>query len=175
MINRVSVNRGLIYISLQWRPRMTFLNRCCDGYLVMGDDFTCTVQDHAESSQFSNFSTLKMLIYFSINHGDQRVFPILNYHECLSYLFLIHFNTYVMDLRPLLIFFKCVWGQSLYVKIWRQNLTSTDVRFWRIKTERVKGLTSIVCLSYHQMQRGGGARLNWFNSSCSRRDVRSHL
>ena len=34
------------------------------------------------------------LKYFCINHGDQRVFSILNHHKCLSLLFTLYLNTY---------------------------------------------------------------------------------
>ena len=38
---------------------------------------------------------------FCENHGDQRVFSIWNQHKCLSQLFPLHLNTYVMCVRPL--------------------------------------------------------------------------
>ena len=67
--------------------------------------------------------TLKALNYFCISHGAQRVFS--NHHKCLSYLFQIHLNTYVMGPRPL----KNVFTRTLHegIDFRRQNLTSTDV------------------------------------------------
>ena len=44
--------------------------------------------------------------------------------------FLLHLNTYAMDLRPLQMFISFNAGIDLR----RQNLTSLDVRFSRLKT-----------------------------------------
>ena len=55
---------------------------------------------------------------------------IWNHHKCLSYLFPLHLNTYVMGLRSLCIFYFFSAG----IDFWRQNLTSTDVRFRRLKS-----------------------------------------
>ena len=74
--------------------------------------------------------TFTALIIFLISHGDQRVFPIWNHRKCLSQLFPVHLNTYVMGLGPLWIFHTYSAG----IDFGRQNLTSTDVRFWRLKT-----------------------------------------
>ena len=53
-------------------------------------------------SQFTSWpSTPKTLKYVCINHGDKRFFSIWNHHKCLSFVFPLHFNTYVMCLRPL--------------------------------------------------------------------------
>ena len=62
--------------------------------------------------------TVKALKYFRINHGDRRVFPIWNHHECLCQLFLLHLNTYVMGLRSFFKFFL-VRGSTLDVIFWR--------------------------------------------------------
>ena len=48
--------------------------------------------------------TFKVLKYFCINHGDQRVFSICNHQKCLSQPYPFHFNTFVNGLRPLYIF-----------------------------------------------------------------------
>ena len=55
---------------------------------------------------------------------------IWNHHKCLSQLFLIHLNTYVMGLRS----FEICNSFSAGTVLRRQNLTFEDVRFWRIKT-----------------------------------------
>ena len=56
----------------------------------------------------ANWTNLKLNPYnaefFFIKRGDQRVYSIWNHHKCLSYLILIHLNTYVICLRPLEIF-----------------------------------------------------------------------
>ena len=44
--------------------------------------------------------------YFCINHGGQRVFFNSNHHKCLSYLFLLHLNTYVTAIINIL-FLEC--------------------------------------------------------------------
>ena len=67
---------------------------------------------------------------FCINHGDQKFFPTWNHHKSLSYLFLIHLNTYVIGLRLLEIFYS----YSAVAVFIRHNLPSTDSRFWRVKT-----------------------------------------
>ena len=58
------------------------------------------------------------------------VFSIWNHPKWLSWLFMIHLNTYVMDLRPLWLFHF----YSVGIDFRRQNLTCTDVRFWRLKS-----------------------------------------
>ena len=66
-----------------------------------------TTQTHIDRKSRANallIKTLKVLKYSYTNHGDQRVFSIWNHHKCLSCLFSIHLNTYVMRLRPLEIF-----------------------------------------------------------------------
>ena len=69
-----------------------------------------SVQGLARSLQTLNFvKTMETKVGFSIR----------NHHECLSWLFQIHLNTYVMGLRPVELL---QYGD-------RQNLTSTDVRF----------------------------------------------
>ena len=45
-------------------------------------------------------TTMKYFIY-NINHGRPKVFSILNLHQYLSQLFLLHLNTNVMGLWPL--------------------------------------------------------------------------
>ena len=61
------------------------------------------------------------LKYFCMLHGDQRVFSIYNHHKCLSCLFPLHLNTYVMGIRVDIInyFFLSARGPSLDVRIWR--------------------------------------------------------
>ena len=48
--------------------------------------------------------TLRVLNYCYKIHEVRRFFLIWNHHKCLSYVFLIHFNTYVSGLRPLEIY-----------------------------------------------------------------------
>ena len=76
--------------------------------------------------------TLKMLNYFFINHGDQRVFFILKssiMSLSLSHLFeyLCYGSTVIIHIFTLI-----VWGSTLDVRIWR--LQTVDVRFWRLKS-----------------------------------------
>ena len=57
--------------------------------------------------------------------------------KCLGYLFLIQLNTYVIGLRP----FKIFYSFSVWPVFIHQNLMSTDIRLWRIKTvPALKGL-----------------------------------
>ena len=63
--------------------------------------------------------TLTTLVYFHIDHREQRV-SILNYHKCLIWPFPLHLNTYVLGLRPLKIFNSFSAG----IDFRRQNLTS---------------------------------------------------
>ena len=65
----------------------------------------------------------------SINHIDQRLFPISNHHKYLSYLSLLHLKTFAMGLLPLLIYYSFSAG----IDIRRQNLTSNV----NPRTERV--------------------------------------
>ena len=48
--------------------------------------------------------TLEALRFFLKTLETKGFFSIWNHHTCLSQLFLIHFNTYLMGLRPLEIF-----------------------------------------------------------------------
>ena len=50
---------------------------------------------------------------------------ILNNHSCLSQLFLLYLQDYVMGLKPLELFYSYSAG----IDFRRQNLTSTGVRF----------------------------------------------
>ena len=53
----------------------------------------------------------------------KRFFSIWNHHKCLSYLFPLHMNTYVMGLRPLEIFLLLQRGDRLYTSVsdvWRR-------------------------------------------------------
>ena len=75
--------------------------------------------------------------YVYINRGDQHFFLIWNHHKWLSQLFPLHLNTYVMCLRPL----EILYSFSVGIDFRRQDLTSTDVRSWRLKlTPALKGL-----------------------------------
>ena len=66
---------------------------------------------------------------FFISHREQMVFfSIWNHHKCLSYIFLIHLNTYVMGLQPLdIILIISVRGPSVYVRICRLQTADSDV------------------------------------------------
>ena len=55
------------------------------------------------------------------------VFSIWNHDKCLSF----HLNTHVMGLRPLYIY---VYSYSAGIDFRCLNLTSTDVRFWHLKS-----------------------------------------
>ena len=60
-----------------------------------------------------------------------------NHQKCLSYIFLLHFNSDVMDRRPLQIFHSFCAGSDYR----RQNLTYLDVRLWRVRSgPALKGL-----------------------------------
>ena len=82
--------------------------------------------------------TLKALKYLCINHGDQRVF----------FKFEITINVLFSSFWFIWIPMSWVYGRQKYVHAFstgtvfiRQNLTSTDVKFWRIKTvPALKGL-----------------------------------
>ena len=50
--------------------------RCLTGFRGA----SCEIGEHAQSV-CHNPLTLKKLKYFSINHGDQRIFTILNYYN----------------------------------------------------------------------------------------------
>ena len=85
--------------------------------------------DKCESSQY-NILTLRTLNYFCINHGHQSFFQ-----------FVIIINFLVSSFRFIWIHMVWVYGHYKYCNSFsagtdfmRQNLTSTDVRFWRIKT-----------------------------------------
>ena len=54
-------------------------------------------------------------------------FSIWSMYKCLSWLFLVHLNTYVMGLRPLEICWFFQRGDRLYTSA---SESSTDVRFW---------------------------------------------
>ena len=54
-----------------------YTRTCMDTGELGGVQFTCT------SKPVDN-STLTTLKYFYINHGEKRVFSILNHHKCLS-------------------------------------------------------------------------------------------
>ena len=58
-------------------------------------------------------------------------FSIWDHHKWPNSLFPLHLNTYIMGVRSLEIFkfFQC--AGTVFI---RQDLTYTDVRFWRIKT-----------------------------------------
>ena len=57
--------------------------------------------DHVD---YAFLLTLKALHEFVKIIATKEFFSIRNHHKCLSYLFLIHLNTYVMGLRPVEIF-----------------------------------------------------------------------
>ena len=75
--------------------------------------------------------TLRALKYFCVNHGDQRNFSIWNHHKCLCYSF------YRFIWIPMLCVYahcKLFYSYSAVLDFRRQNLKSTDVRFWRLKS-----------------------------------------
>ena len=88
--------------------------------------------------------TLTALRYCCINHEDQGVF----------FQFEIIINVLVSSFCFIRIFMLWVYGHYKYLSSFsanivliRQYMTSTDVRFWRIKTiSPPKGLTRIWCL-----------------------------
>ena len=83
-------------------------------------------------------------------HEDERVISIQNNNKCLSQLFQLHLNTYVMGLRPLYMFYSSSAG----IDFKRQNMTSIDVRFWRLKTvPALKGLNRTIW-SWHKLRNG---------------------
>ena len=50
--------------------------------------------------------------FVCLNHGDQRVFSIRNHHKCLSLLFLLHLNTFVIGytaITNIYILTACAW------------------------------------------------------------------
>ena len=51
-------------------------------------------------------------------------------HKCISQFFPPHLNTYVMGLRPISAFYP----YSAVIDLKRKNLTSIDVRLWRLKS-----------------------------------------
>ena len=70
---------------------------------------------------------LKELNFFHKNIWGQSVFSIWNHQNCLSYVFPIRLNTYVMGLRPLQICFTfTVRGSTLVVRIWRLQTSDSD-------------------------------------------------
>ena len=73
-------------------------------------------------------STLKALKCFFMKTLETKgFFSIWNHYDCLSWLFLIHLNTYVMGLRPLEIFFTfAVRRKTLVVRIWRLQTSDSD-------------------------------------------------
>ena len=77
-----------------------------------------------------NVLTLKPLKYFVSTKETKGLYSIWNHHKCLIWLYLHHLNTYVMCLRliDIFIFF------SVGIIFMCQNLMSTDVGLWRIKT-----------------------------------------
>ena len=72
--------------------------------------------------------TLKALKLYLWKPWRPKVFfSIWNHHKCLSQLFMIHLNTYVMGLRPLQICFTLtVLGWTLVVRIWRLQTSDSD-------------------------------------------------
>ena len=71
----------------------------------------------------------KALKYFCMNHEDQRVFSIeIIINVLVSSLWLICICSWPMAIRN--IFASYIAG----IDFRRQNLTSTDVRFWRLKS-----------------------------------------
>ena len=73
--------------------------------------------------------TLEAMIFFKKTSEIKAFISIWYQHKCLIQLFLIHLNTYVMGLRPLVIFNS----YSARIDFGRQNLASIDFRFWWLK------------------------------------------
>ena len=74
--------------------------------------------------------TLKSAEFFYSNLGG--VFSIWNRPKCLIQVMPIHLNTY--DMLWVYGYYKYFKSYSEGVDFSRQNLTSTDVRFWRLKS-----------------------------------------
>ena len=89
--------------------------------------------------------TLKALKYFHINHGDQQLFSILNYHKCFTQLFPIHLTTYVMS--PL--------AQGIFVNIW-PNLELREGRRIYSPSCSIKSLASMTKNKSYSLGGGGG-------------------
>ena len=69
--------------------------------------------------------TVHMIHWCWANAESTSLFSICNHHKCP-----LHLNTCVMGLRPSEIFYPFSAG----IDFIRQNLASTDVRFWRLKS-----------------------------------------
>ena len=104
----LSFNNSIILkLSLICLNQMRIYIYCCNlstACLCHSDKLTMCYFNACPTSQslVEPALTLTTLIYFCLNHGEQRFFK--NHHKCLSYLFLLHLNTFVMGLLPLLIF-----------------------------------------------------------------------
>ena len=81
---------------------------------------------------------LRALNSLCINHGDQRVFKIWNHHNCLSQLFLLHLNTYVMGLRPYVL--------HILILSVREHVFSTQNFFHKHLSWKIRFLFGIICL-----------------------------
>ena len=55
--------------------------------------------------------------YFRTNNGDQRIFTFSNHDKCLSLLFSLRLNTYVIGPRPLDLFNSFRAGRGLIVAL----------------------------------------------------------
>ena len=75
----------------------------------------------------SNELALKALTYFYINQETKGIFQ---FEIVLITLITLHLNTYVISLLPFWMFDFFSAG----IDFRRHNLTSIDVRFWRVKS-----------------------------------------
>ena len=80
---------------------------------------------------FSVFLTLKALNSFCEIHGDQRVFYLF---ETIIKVFVRSFWLIWIPMLWVYSLYKYVYSYSAGIDISRQNLTSTDVRFLRLKS-----------------------------------------
>ena len=93
--------------------------------------------------------TGKLWIFFMKTLKAKGFFAIWNHHNCLSQLFPIHLNTYVMGLRPLEIFLLLQCGdrlQSSESDVYRRQILTTKVD---PRTVRVKPLSVIKSFLFH--------------------------
>ena len=111
-----------------------------------------------------------------MNHGDQRVFSIWNHHKWLI-IYTVSSFRFILIIHVLWICDHYIYfiSFSAGADFRRQNLTSTDVKFWRLKSiPALKGLiTSGVYDTYFQYPARCGywfflrvCLLEWMHNSC---------
>ena len=105
----------------------TYYEKRADNIIGLASELCRTEQDDLPHLIW----TLKALKYISINHEDQRVF--FQFKTIID--ILVGFFRFIwIPMLWVYSYYKYVYSYSAGIDFRRQNLTSTDVRFWRLKS-----------------------------------------